>query len=280
MPPAKELDPSASPQALYGAELRHLREAAGLSQADLGKRVICSGAFIGQLEAGTRRMPPDLAHRIDVALETNGFFERHCGAVRKSKHADYFAQAAELEPYAASICEFSPILVPGVLQTEAYARAVIRAHDPLQPESLAEKRLSARLERASILEGPAKPKFWAILHESVIRLPVGGRRPMAEQLNHIGTLAQRDRILIQVLPIATGAHPLMSCGLTSIMTFADAAPVVYTESEHTGRLLDDPSLVAMYTASYDLARAVALPPEASLALIRSVAEEHAHADTI
>ncbi|MFC5723023.1 helix-turn-helix domain-containing protein [Streptomyces gamaensis] len=277
MPPAKELDPSASPQALYGAELRHLRETAGLSQTDLGKLVLCSGAFIGQLEAGTRRMPPDLAQRLDVGLGTNGFFERHCGAMRKSKHADYFAEAAELEPYAKSICTYAQTFVPGLLQTEEYARAVTSAAMPVAPIAQVDRLVSGRLERARILDHPTTPSFWAILDENVLRRCVGGPATMAGQLMHIAETVRRRRVLIQVLPLAAGAHALMG-GMATVMAFPDDAPVVYTEGQHTGQLLDDPALVARYMESYDLVRAAALPPEASLALIESTAEDYTHAN--
>ncbi|MFJ9548835.1 helix-turn-helix domain-containing protein, partial [Streptomyces erythrochromogenes] len=91
----KNLDPSTSPRALLGAELRVARERAGMSQAELGEPLFVSGSFIGQLEAGTRRMHIDFARQIDDILDTNGFFARNCGAAAKSKYPDHFAAAAE-----------------------------------------------------------------------------------------------------------------------------------------------------------------------------------------
>ena len=91
----KDLDPSSSPRALLGAELRHAREKAGLSQEELGQRLFVSGSFIGQLEAGTRRMQPEYARLLDEVLRTHGFFQRNCGAAAKSKYEEHFAEAAE-----------------------------------------------------------------------------------------------------------------------------------------------------------------------------------------
>jgi hypothetical protein len=93
---------------------------------------------------------------------------------------------------------------------------------------------------------------------------------MAEQLEHIASLARRGRILTQVLPLNAGAHPFM-VGTVTLMTFADAPPLAYTESLHSGQLIDDMSLVQQYRKSYDLLRAAALPPRASLAMIEAAA---------
>ncbi|MQY13046.1 hypothetical protein SRB5_31860 [Streptomyces sp. RB5] len=271
---AKELDPSSSPKAFFGAELRRLREAAGLSQERLGELVFCSGTYIGQIEAATRNPQLDLAERIDAVLNTGGYLARLCPMVTRSRHADYFAAAAELEPMAVTISEYAPTLVPGLLQTEEYARAVIRAADPLAlPEQVAE-RVAARLERARVLGGPTGPEFWCVFHEAVLRLPVGGAPVMRQQLHSVVELVSFGRILVQVLPFTAGAHA-STAGMASLMTFVDSPPVVYVEGQHSGQLLDDPVLVAAYRRSLDLVRAVALSPEESLTLIKSTAEEFA-----
>lgn len=116
---SKYLDPSSSPRAMLGAELRHAREKAGLSQEEVGQRLFVSGSFIGQLEAGTRRMMPEYARLLDEVLRTDGFFERNCGAAAKSKYEEHFAEAAEAEAQATAIREYAPLLIPGMLQTSA-----------------------------------------------------------------------------------------------------------------------------------------------------------------
>lgn len=134
--------------------------------------------------------------------------------------------------------------------------------------------MNARLERAHLFdEDHATPEYWAILHESLLRLAILPPEQMAEQLDHIAALARRRRITPQILPWNCGAHPFM-LGMAKLMTFPDAPPLVYTESLHTGDTIDDPALVKEYRKSYDRLRAAALPPEASLAMIEEAAEDY------
>ncbi|MET8678950.1 helix-turn-helix transcriptional regulator [Streptomyces sp. NPDC004647] len=275
MPPPKKLDPSSSPRALLGAELRHKRERAGMTQEELGRPMFVSGSFIGQLESGTRRMQPEYARQIDDILKTDGFFARNCEAATKSRYPEHFADVVEFEAMAREIREFAPLLVPGLLQTEAYARAIFRAAHPVAPQESIEAFVCARLDRARLFDHPTTPLFWAVLDECVLRRPVGGPTAMAEQLRHIAALIQGNRIIVQVLLYAEGAHAAMQ-GSIKLMTFDDAPPMTYNQSIEAGRLLDDPALVAQCRLLYDLVGAAALSPEASLALIESVAEEYAH----
>ena len=269
----KRLDPYTSPKAFYGAELRRLREAAGLSQAQLGERVFCSGTYVGQFESASRRPQPDVSKLFDDVLGSGQHFQRLCELARQSKHADYFADAAELEKLARTISEYAPMLVPGFLQTEAYARALTRATLPLAPDEQVAGYVGARMERACLMDEPSAPKLWEIIHEAALRVPVGGKEVMREQLLHIAKAARTRRALIQIHPYSAGPHTFMT-GMVSMMSFDDAPSVVYVEGAHTGQLIDEPTLVERYRASYDLARAAALSPEASLALIESAAEDY------
>ncbi|WP_406463781.1 helix-turn-helix transcriptional regulator [Streptomyces sp. NBC_00111] len=277
MPGPKKLDPSSSPRALLGAELRHRREAAGLSQDDLGAPLFVSGSFIGQLEAGTRRMQLDQAQKLDEVLGTDGFFVRNCAALKKSKYPDHFAEAAEAERLATTIREYAPLLIPGLLQTEAYARAVFRAYQPTATEDVIDELVAARLERAQLLSDPTTPLLWVVLDEAVLRRRVGGPGVMAEALRHVTGLVRQHRIIAQVLPFSAGAHAAMGGGL-KLMAFTDAPPLAYLDGLGSGQLLDEPSMVRMYELTYDLLVAGALSPGDSLALIRSVAEDDSHED--
>ncbi|MEV0965413.1 helix-turn-helix transcriptional regulator [Streptomyces sp. NPDC049910] len=277
MPGPKDLDPSASPRALLGAELRHARENAGLSRRELGEPLFVSASFIGQLEAGKRRMQPDVARRIDEILGTNGFFERNCLAANKSRFPDHFAEAVEAEAVATAIREYAPLLIPGLLQTEAYARAVFRAYRPVAPEAVIDELVEARLERARLLDDPATPMLWTVLDEAVLRRRVGSAAVMAEALRRIGALARRNRVMVQVVPFSMGAHTAMG-GSLKLMGFADAPPLAYTTGLETGRLDDDPSRVARYKLTYDLLAANALALPESLALVASMAEDYARED--
>ncbi|MFJ8749470.1 Scr1 family TA system antitoxin-like transcriptional regulator [Streptomyces sp. NPDC102441] len=275
MPGPKKLDPSSSPRALLGAELRHRREAAGLSQDDLGAPLFVSGSFIGQLEAGTRRMQLDQAQKLDEVLDAGGFFVRNCAALKKSKYPDHFAEAAEAERLATTIREYAPLLIPGLLQTETYARAVFRAYQPTATEDVIDELVAARLERAQLLADPTTPMLWVVLDEAVLRRRVGGPGVMAEALHHVARLVQQHRIIVQMLPFSAGAHTAMGGGL-KLMAFSDAPPLAYLDGLGSGQLLDEPPMVRKYELTYDLLVASALSPADSLAMIKSVAEDDSY----
>lgn len=275
MPGPRKLDPSSSPRALLGAELRHRREEAGLSQSDLGAPLFLSGSFIGQLESGVRRMQMDQAEKFDEILGADGFFVRNCAALKESKYPEHFAEAAEAEARAEAIREYAPQLIPGLLQTEAYARAVFRAYQPTAVESVIDELVSARLERAQLLADPTQPMLWVALDESVLRRTVGGPAAMSSALRHVASLVQQHRIIVQVLPFSAGGHAAMGGGL-KLMAFADAPPLAYLDGLGAGQLLDDPGTVSRYELTYDLVVASAISPAASLALIESVAEDYDH----
>ncbi|MEU6775579.1 helix-turn-helix transcriptional regulator [Streptomyces sp. NPDC046759] len=271
----KDLDPSSSPRALLGAELRHARERTGLSQEQLGQRLFVSGSFIGQLEAGTRRMQPEYARMLDEVLETDGFFRRNCGAAAKSKFEEHFEMVAEAEAHATAIRQYTPLLIPGLLQTPAYARAVNRAYDPTAPDETIEEWVEGRMDRIRLLDHPTKPLLWTVLDEAALRRETGGRAVMAEALHRVADLSRRSRVIVQVLPFGAGAHTAMQ-GALKLMEFADAPPLVYFEGVRNGRLEDDPPTVAQLRFVFDLLVASALSQEKSLALIEALAQDYAH----
>lgn len=271
----RDLDPSSSPRALLGAELRHARERKGLSQAELGQLVFVSGSFIGQLEAGTRRMQPEYARLLDEVLETKGFFTRNCMAAAKSKYEEHFADVAEAEAQATAIREYTPLLIPGLLQTAEYARAVNRAYGPTTPKETIEEWVEGRMERTRLLDHPTEPLLWAVLDEAALRRENGGRAVVAEALQHVATLARRGRIIMQVLPFSAGGHAALQ-GALKLMEFADAPPLVYFEGVRNRRLEDDPATVAEVRFVFDLLVASALPQGKSLALVEALAEDYSH----
>ncbi|MEW1794009.1 helix-turn-helix domain-containing protein [Streptomyces niveus] len=275
MPGPKELDPSSSPRAMVGSELRHARESLKMTQPDLGAPLFVSGSFIGQLELGTRRMQMEYAIKFDEILGTDGFFVRNCAAAMKSKYPDHFADAAEAEAIATAIKEYAPQLIPGLLQTEAYARAVFHAYQPTATEDVIDQLVEARLERANLLSDPTTPLFWGILDEATLRRQVGDAAVMAGALRHVADLMRRRRIIVQVLPFTSGAHAAMGGGL-KLMSFSDPPPLVYLHGAGSGQLLDDPASVAQYELAYDLLRANALPLRESLPLIAQLAEDYDH----
>ncbi|MCX5108673.1 helix-turn-helix transcriptional regulator [Streptomyces sp. NBC_00378] len=273
MPQPKDLDPYTDARSFYGSELRRLREAAGMSQSELGDRVFCSGTYIGLFEMAERRPQEDMSRAFDELLGSGEHLQRLCRLARKSKVASYFADAAELEKRARSIEEYAPMLMPGVLQTRAYATALTRGTMRRTSDEVVEQTVSARMERAQLFSDEDGPDFWAIIHEAALRVPIGGLPTMRDQLAHlVETARAHPHAILQVLPFSAGFHPFLNT-MSSLMQFADAPPVVYTEGAYTGQLVEEAALVAQYRSAYDLARAVALSPEASLALIASAAKD-------
>ncbi|SCK19216.1 Transcriptional regulator, contains XRE-family HTH domain [Streptomyces sp. WMMB 714] len=275
MPGPKDIDGSASLPTFYGKELRWKREQAGLTQQKLVDGSFYGSSHLSEIERGERRMPLDLAQHVDQVLGTDGFFARRCEDVRKAKrsgHASYFETVLEAEKRAETIEEWSPTLIPGLLQTEPYARTVLESTQVLGFSEEVDLKVNARLARASLFDEDESPVYWVVLHESLLRHPILPPQEMAHQLDHIAELGKRRRIIPQILPWNAGVHPLM-LGCVTITTFADAPPMVYTEATYSGDTVDDPSLVRKYRRSYDLLRAVALPPKASLAMIEAAAED-------
>lgn len=258
----------------FGAELKRRREDAGLTQSALGLQVFVSGAYIGQFEQAIRKPQLDVAQRIDEILQSDGIFERMCRKLIDDKrYADYFATVVELEALATRICEFAPTLIPGLLQTAAYARAVTLAANPFVTDEYVEEIVGARLERSGILRDATRPEYWVVLHENALYIPVGGPATMAQQLSHVAKLMRAREVLVMVLPYEAGAHAAM-VGDLRLMAFEDAPPTAYTETSFSGTLVDEPAVVMRAQRAYDLLRGAALSPEASLALVESAAEDY------
>ncbi|MEU2304916.1 helix-turn-helix domain-containing protein [Streptomyces misionensis] len=258
----------------FGAELKRRRENAALTQAELGARVFVSGGYIGQFEQAIRKPQLDVAQRIDEILQTDGFFERLWKKlIKEQPYAAHFAHAVELERLATEICEYAPTVIPGLLQTPEYARAVFLAGNPFATDEYIEDLVNVRMDRTRLLKDATRPMYWLVLHECALRIPVGGPAVMAHQLDHVATLMRKRDVVVQVLPFAAGAHPNMG-KLMWLLGFEDAPPTVYTEGVRSGNLVDEPAMVKRIRATYDQLRAAALSPEASLTLLESAAEDY------
>ncbi|MFH9298715.1 Scr1 family TA system antitoxin-like transcriptional regulator [Streptomyces sp. NPDC017520] len=264
-----------TPRQKYGEELRLRRIAAGLTQEALSEMVVCSPTLISHYEAGRRLPSPDDAQRIDRALGTDGFFGRWLEDL-DPYFAHYFGLVAEWEQLATEIRHYGSSLIPGLLQTKAYARAVFQAYSPNYCSEELDELVVSRTRRSLILDKPSTPVTWMLLDESALRRRVGGPQVMAEQLHKVADLAESGRVRLHVLTLASGAHALLE-GMLYLLSFADAAPLAYVEGVHNGRLLDDPAVVDACHTSYTLALSDAAPREESVALVRSIAEEHEHA---
>ncbi|MGW1257284.1 helix-turn-helix domain-containing protein [Streptomyces sp. NPDC002513] len=261
---------------IYGDWLREQRESAGLTQQELADAAFMTRSHIAHIEAGRRIPSKEDARRLDKALNTgnvlSSFLPQEEAAV-----ADYFEAARLLEQQAVMIREFALSFVPGILQTERYARAVLSTSFPPVSEQERDRLVVTRLERAKILEDPVTPVVWALLDEAVLRRAAGGPDVMAEQITHIVRLSESGRIRVHVVPFVLGFHPLMESMLT-LMWFEDQPPVAYGEGSRMGKLHDSPSVVEELQSRYDLALSDALPLKESLTLLRATAKDYGHHD--
>ncbi|MFC7266617.1 helix-turn-helix domain-containing protein [Streptomyces lutosisoli] len=262
------LDPGASPLDYYGFELRRYREAAGLTQKQLGDIVNYTGSLVGQIETARKLPTPEFSERVDTALETGGLLYRLVELVMRSQLPAWFQQVAELEARATEICVFQPQLVHGLLQTEPYARAVLSAVD----DSDLDNRTAARMARQRILEKDKPPVFWAVLSEAVLYHEVGDPEVMRNQLLRLLSFERNPRVNIQVLPFKVGIHAGLM-GAFNVFRFAGDPTIVYSEDYETGHATANPDAVESRSLRYDHLQAAALSVKDSATLIRHVMEE-------
>jgi transcriptional regulator with XRE-family HTH domain len=257
--------------AMFAAELRAARERAGLSRDELGHRVNYSGSLIGMVETLARVPSFELAQRCDAVFGTTGTFERMQENLRTSPFPSWFRPFAEHEQVATSLRTFEHSLIPGLLQTPEYARALLSTRMGATEDEI-EQLVTARMERQGVLYRSDPPLLWVVVDEAALRRPVGGRKVMAGQLAHLIEMAQHPGILIQVIPLETGAHEGVN-GAFVIAEFVDTPAIVYLETALTGVVVERPEDVAAVNLIYETLRAEALPRAGSLRKIEEVAKE-------
>lgn len=174
-----------------------------------------------------------------------------------------------LEREAVRVHEWSPGVVPGLLQTADYARSVIRAGAPRDSDETIEGKVNARLERQEILSGPKSPFLWVVLDEGVIRQVIGSPKVMGAQLDKLIKSADSPGVVIQVLPFAAPDHAGVE-GPIAVYEPRGGAAVGYTECHRGGRVVEHPEEVADLMTTIGMLRAVALSPRDSAALTRRV----------
>ncbi|MFE4673677.1 helix-turn-helix domain-containing protein [Streptomyces sp. NPDC056723] len=263
------LDPSASPLDYYGYELRRHREAAGLTQKQLGGIVNYTGSLVGQIETARKLPTPEFSERCDAALDTDGLLSRLVGLVLRSQLPAWFQQVAELEVRAQEICTFQTHMVHGLLQTRAYAQAVLGAMD----RERLDDRTEVRLARQRILEKEEPPLLWVILGEAALYQEIGdGPEVMRGQLAHLLAYEAHPQVNVQVLPFAAGAHAGMT-GPYNPYRFPGDHSIVYTEGYGQGYPTANPTTVKDCSLRHDHLQAAALSIPDSAKLIRQVMEE-------
>lgn len=263
--PPKALTPDQSLTAYFGYELRKHREAAKLSQAELADRLHWARSTVGNLETAFRTPTSDHAKDLDRFFATDRFGWLY-GLIIREELPDFFRPFARREPEASDIRMFEPLVVPGLLQTPEYARALLATDQ--SPEQL-EKAVSARLERQKILhrQEPAPPRLWVVLDEGVLRRRIGGEEVMREQIKHLLAMAQRHDVTLQIVPSSVNEYIGLEGGF-SILSFEDGADIAYAEAAGGGHMIEQQKNVARTVTRFELIRAQAVSVDESTRLIR------------
>lgn len=265
-----------------GIELRRLRDQAGLTCEEVGHRLDCSGTRISRIETGRISIRPgDARELLEIYGVTGAEADPLVQLAREARQKGWwhtygralpawFEAYVGLEAAAARFRDFQSMVIPGLLQTEDYAGAVLRAAP--RPGGDIDRQVALRMERQNILSQPSPPDLWLVLTESAVRVQVGGPAVMRPQLRRLIDVAERSSVTLQVLPFSTAAHAQPISPFT-ILEFPDAADpaVVYTEHLTGSLFLEAEEDISRYTVVFDYLRAEALGTAASIDLIAEVA---------
>lgn len=268
----RELHPDRSARDLYGSEVRRYRNNAGMSLEALSGVVMYSRAHLSRIETAEAIPPPDLSEKLDACFGTDGHFGRLYGVARREIHPDQYRRRMELEARAVAIVHYAPFVIPGLLQTERYARAIFTVCNPSAPAGSIDDLVTARLSRRDILKGEKPARLSLILEESAITRTIGGPGVMHEQPRSLLTWVESRSSLVQVLPHSHGAHALLG-GTLALWTLDNGTAVAYEESITTGHLIEDPEKIRWWAQACDVLRAYARSPAETAEFIRSVMEE-------
>lgn len=272
-------DAGRNPRHVFGAMVRFYRERAGLSRAELARQVCKSAALVEAIELGRRVATPQVTGDLEAALGTAGALVRLRDEIGDGlgyqPYPLWFAEWALKEAEADALRFFEPLVVPGILQTEDYARAIIRTRFGLSSDEI-EEQVAARLKRQETLERDDAPRLRVVLDEWVLRRPVGGQQVMAGQVSRLAEMATRPRVAIEVVPAGVGAHD-GTTGAFGIADFEGAHGVGYQEGPAGGLMVEEPRSVALLELIWDTIRGDTLSRAASLALLEETAKSWASA---
>ncbi|MFD4400269.1 Scr1 family TA system antitoxin-like transcriptional regulator [Kitasatospora sp. NPDC058397] len=266
----KKIDPESSPWAPFGIQLRNSREAKGLLQWQLAPLLECSPSHLSYVELAHRPPTRKLAELADKELDTGGTLVLMWYQLKNAAILEGFPEYAGYEALAEQIRIFENDFVTGLLQTRAYATALLMGYarqGNVSPQ-LAQERIEFRLSRQQVLERTPPPLVHVVLDESCLRRFVGGRDVMVEQLLHLEQLATRPDVVIQVAPFSLGENRPLSL-MTHLLTMPNRKVIAYGEIEQRGYLDRDIKSVAALTRSYDRLAVEALGQAETLAFIRA-----------
>jgi transcriptional regulator with XRE-family HTH domain len=266
-----------------GLELRRLREAAGLTIEKVADRLECSDSKVSRIETGqVGATPRDVRDMLELYGVTGEQRDGLVQIAREAREKGWWHAYGDVqvtayigfEAEAAWIRTFEVLAVPGLLQTPAYARAVIRAARPNLGTDELERWTELRRARQALLAQDEPPTLWAVLDEAVLRRQVGGRGAMREQLLHLADAAAAPNVTLQVLPFAAGEHAGMSGAFTIFRVPESADPdVVHLENATSDLYLEREDELDRYSRAFEHLSATALHPAASVAALTTAASE-------
>jgi transcriptional regulator with XRE-family HTH domain len=255
-------DPESSLLAFFGSEVRRVRTEAGMSQGQVAKEAHSTQAMISYIELARRVPTAQLAGDLDRVFGTGGHFQRLHPLVLRYAYPSWYLPIVQIEGDATSIRSFQGQIIPGLLQTEEYARAVFGT---VRPDTL-EDLVAARMSRQALFERESPPRAWFVVDEQVLRRNIGGVAVMRAQLERLLVAGSAPRTVIQVIPERVAAHPGLE-GPFAIFTLPEVSDVLYVDGFSQGRMGLDSAEVASAAHAYDLLRAVSLSPDESAELI-------------
>lgn len=257
-------------RAFLAKEIRLAREATGASQKAVAKKIYVSESLIAAWESGRLLPKPDALQRFEEAHGIKGTLSRLLeDLVSNEISPEWLGKWLSVESQATSLWCYETAVVPGLLQTKEYARAVLI----LRPQKAiaVEDQVNARLLRQRILSGEDQPMVVVALDEAVLHRPVGGSHVMHEQLRHIAEMAKSPRIMVYIIPFGAGEHAGFA-GPFVIASF-DGMEIAYVDNALRGDVVEQPQDIADLRVLWEMLRSSALSAEESIELIWKVAHE-------
>ncbi|WP_326653556.1 MULTISPECIES: helix-turn-helix transcriptional regulator [unclassified Streptomyces] len=267
-----EYEPGSGVLHVFGRQLKRFRVRAGLERPEFGSRTGYSGATIASFEQGRRIPPPRFIDKADEVLEAGGVLQEMKEEVERAQYPAFFRDAARLEADAVELHVYATQAVPGLLQSEEYARAVFAMRRPLLDENTVAQRVAARLARQEILSRKPLPTVSFVIEETVLRRPLGGPSVMRGQLEQLLLSGQQRNVEVQVMPTEREEHAGLAGPFTLIET-KEGRRIAYVEAHKDSRLYTERKSVREIEEQYGILRAQALTPRESLILVEKLLGE-------
>lgn len=262
-----------SPAAQYFAEiLRLLRSSEGLSQNDLGARMNYTGAAVSAVETGAKPATDEFVEGAEKALDAGGVIRAASKYLRLDRYPEHFQGFVQLEQEALSVSSFCTQVIDGLMQTEEYARAVLRyGFPPLEDEEV-EQLTSARMERGALLFRKPTCVINVVLEESALRRRIDSPKTMKAQYEHLLTCAERPHVTVQVMEASRFGHAGLQ-GPVKLVETPERETLAYMEGNGKSTIISKPDDVGPLIHRYAMICRQTLRPEESIGLIEQLAGE-------